>query len=82
MAGRSALTTLGKSLNVFLLIPNHLSNTIKAVLGKSPCPVYEEKLIDVCKEYLVNTHKPVSEIAFIFGYKAAHFTKFSSDTNT
>jgi AraC family transcriptional regulator of adaptative response / methylphosphotriester-DNA alkyltransferase methyltransferase len=39
--------------------PNHLSNTVRAVFGKSPCPVYEEKLIEVCKAYLMNTNKPI-----------------------
>lgn len=27
--------------------PNHLSDTIKDVLGKSPCAVYEEKLLEI-----------------------------------
>lgn len=56
--------------------PNHLSDTIKYVLGKSPCPVYEEKIIETCKDLLTNTTKPINEIASTFSYEPTHFTKF------
>lgn len=56
--------------------PNHLSDTIKEVLGKSPCGVYEEKLIEAAKELMDNTNKPINEIAGILLYDHSNFTKF------
>lgn len=56
--------------------PNHLSDTVKEVLGKSPCAVYEEKLILISKDLLTNTNKPISEIARILDFEPSHFTKF------
>lgn len=55
--------------------PTHLSNTIKEVLGKSACAVYEEKLIILAKE-LLTTPQPVNHIAFILDYDPSNFTKF------
>lgn len=56
--------------------PNHLSDTVKEVLGKSPCAIYEEKLIIISKDLLTNTHKPISEIAGILDFDPSNFTKF------
>lgn len=32
--------------------PNHLSDTIRALLGKPPCKVYEDKILDIAKNLL------------------------------
>lgn len=56
--------------------PNHLSDTIKKVLGKSPCRIFEEKLIEICKELIGHSNKPISEIAYTFSYDPSNFTKF------
>ncbi len=56
--------------------PNHLSDTIKEVLGKSPCAVYEEKLIEAAKELLKNSGKSISDIAYSLSYDHSNFTKF------
>ena len=56
--------------------PNHLSDTIKEVFGKSPCAVYEEKLIEAAKELLKNPSKSISDIAFTLSYDHSNFTKF------
>jgi|SRR5690606_2099849 len=56
--------------------PNHLSDTIKKVLGKSPCRIFEEKLIEICKELIGNSNKPINEIAYTFSYEPSNFTKF------
>ena len=56
--------------------PNHLSDTIKEVLGKSPCAVYEEKLIEAAKELLKNPTKSISDIAYTLSYDHSNFTKF------
>ncbi len=56
--------------------PNHLSDTIKEVLGKSPCGIYEEKLADAAKELLINPKKSISDIAYTLSYDHSNFTKF------
>lgn len=56
--------------------PNHLSDTIKNVLGKSPCSIYEEKLIAICKELIINSDKSIKDIAYTFDYEPSNFTKF------
>jgi AraC family transcriptional regulator of adaptative response / methylphosphotriester-DNA alkyltransferase methyltransferase len=55
--------------------PTHLSNTIKEVLGKSACGVYEEKLIQLAKVMLA-TPQPINHIAFTLDYDPSNFTKF------
>lgn len=56
--------------------PNHLSDTIKDVLGKSPCGIYEEKLAEAAKELLTNPNKSISDIAYTLSYDHSNFTKF------
>lgn len=66
-----------KQISELLFInPNHLSDTIKNVLGKSPCGVFEEKLIGICKELIAESNKPINEIAHTFSYEPSNFTKF------
>jgi AraC-like DNA-binding protein len=62
--------------DLLFITPTHLSDTIKDVLGKSPCSVYEEKLIKLSKELLLHTKKSISEIAVTLTYDPSNFTKF------
>ncbi|MDB5288150.1 MAG: helix-turn-helix transcriptional regulator [Mucilaginibacter sp.] len=61
---------------LLFITPTHLSDTIKDVLGKSPCNVYEEKLIKLSKELLLHTNKSISGIAVTLTYDPSNFTKF------
>lgn len=61
---------------LLFISPTHLSDTIKDVLGKSPCNVYEEKLIKLSKELLKDTQKSITEIAVSLTYDPSNFTKF------
>ena len=56
--------------------PNHLSDTIKEVLGKSPCTIYEEKLVEISRELVKSTNRPISDIARALSYDPSNFTKF------
>lgn len=56
--------------------PNHLSDTIKECLGKSPCAVYEEQLIEVSKQLIEHSGKSITEIARTLDYDPSNFTKF------
>ena len=56
--------------------PTHLSNTISQVLGKSPCDIYEQKLMEVSKELLLSSPKSIAQIARQLSYDPSNFTKF------
>lgn len=56
--------------------PIHLSNTIKETTGKSPCDIYEEKLIEIAKDLLQNTDKAIADVAIQLTYDPSNFTKF------
>jgi AraC family transcriptional regulator, regulatory protein of adaptative response / methylphosphotriester-DNA alkyltransferase methyltransferase len=56
--------------------PVHLSNTVKEVTGKSTCDWYEEKLLNVSKELLLETDLTIAAIAQQLTYDPSNFTKF------
>ena len=56
--------------------PTHLSNTISQVTGKSPCDIYEHKLVDLAKELLISSNQPVAQIARQLDFDPSNFTKF------
>jgi AraC-like DNA-binding protein len=56
--------------------PRHLSNTIKHVTGRSPCDIFEHRLVDVAKKLLLETNLPIAEIARRMTYDPSNFTKF------
>lgn len=56
--------------------PVHLSNTIKEATGKSPCDIYEEKLMEIAKDMLKNSTKRIADIAVHLTYDPSNFTKF------
>ncbi|WP_343672432.1 helix-turn-helix transcriptional regulator [Chitinophaga sp.] len=58
------------------IVPNHMSDTVREVLGKSPCEIYENKLVEIAKEMLEDFNKPVNEIARTLDYDPSNFTKF------
>ena len=56
--------------------PVHLSNTIKEVTGRSTCELYEERLVNISKELLLNTNGSIASIARQLTYDPSNFTKF------
>lgn len=56
--------------------PTHLSNILHQVLGKSPCDLYENGLIELSKDLLTTTNKAIGEIAHQLHYDPSNFTKF------
>lgn len=56
--------------------PTHLSNTINKLTGKSPCDIFEEKLLHVAKRMLMEPKRPISDIAHTLTYDPSNFTKF------
>lgn len=56
--------------------PTHLSNTIKAATGHSPCFFFEERLMEISKSMLQKRTMPITEIARTLTYDPSNFTKF------
>ncbi len=56
--------------------PTHLSNTIQQQLKRSPCDIYEKKLMGVAKELILATDMPIGEIARQLSFDPSNFTKF------
>lgn len=56
--------------------PTHLSNTINQVLKKSPCDIYEEKLLSLAKRMILSSDLPIAEIARRLTYDPSNFGKF------
>jgi len=56
--------------------PVHLSNTIKEVTGRSTCDLYEERLLKVSKELLLESNMSIAAIARQLTYDPSNFTKF------
>lgn len=75
--GKAESTFEIKDLADLLFIhPTHLSNTIHEVLGKSPCDIYEEKLIEIAKELILSSDRPIAQIAQSLTFDPSNFTKF------
>ncbi|GHM99195.1 hypothetical protein WSM22_06850 [Cytophagales bacterium WSM2-2] len=56
--------------------PTHLSNTIWQVLGKSPCDMYEQRLISLAKELLLSPQTSIAQVARQLDFDPSNFTKF------
>ena len=56
--------------------PTHLSNTIKEQLKKSPCDIYEEKLMVIARELILTTNVSIATIARQLTFDPSNFTKF------
>lgn len=56
--------------------PTHLSNTLHEALGKSPCDLYEERLMALAKELLGDPSRPIGAVAAQLCYDPSNFTKF------
>jgi AraC family transcriptional regulator of adaptative response / methylphosphotriester-DNA alkyltransferase methyltransferase len=56
--------------------PVHLSSTVKKVTGRTTCDLFEERLVTISKELLLETRLPISQIAMQLTYDPSNFTKF------
>ena len=54
----------------------HLTDTLQQETGHHPCHFYDDKIIEKAKDLLLNTEKPVSEIAKLLTYDPSNFSKF------
>jgi AraC-like DNA-binding protein len=76
-AGRAESTFEVQDIAALLHIhPTHLSNTIQDELKKSPCDIYEEKLMDLARELILTTDYSIAHIARHLTFDPSNFSKF------
>lgn len=76
-AGRATTTFEVQDLAALLHIhPTHLSNTIQEELKRSPCDIYEERLMNIAKELILTTDLSIAAIARQLTFDPSNFTKF------
>lgn len=56
--------------------PTHLSNTIQEELKRSPCDIYEERLVNIAKELILTTDLSIAAIARQLSFDPSNFSKF------
>ena len=56
--------------------PVHLSHTIKEVTGQSSCDLFEQRLVTVSKELLLDKNLSIAQVAARLTYDPSNFTKF------
>lgn len=56
--------------------PTHLSNTVQEELKRSPCDIYEERLMDIAKELILTTDLSIADIARQLTFDPSNFGKF------
>ncbi len=62
---------------LLFIAPRHLTNTLKAALGRSPCDVMENRILNEASKLLNETDLSVADIAYKFGYQEpTNFIKF------
>lgn len=76
-AGRAASTFEVQDIAALLHIhPTHLSNTIREELKRSPCDIYEERLMNIARELILTTDLSIAAIARQLTFDPSNFTKF------
>lgn len=76
-SGRATSTFEVQDIAALLHIhPTHLSNTVQEELKRSPCDIYEERLMNIAKELILTTSLSISEIARQLTFDPSNFTKF------
>lgn len=77
LAGRATTMYEIRDLADLLCIhPTHLSNTIKLVTGHSPCHYFEDRLMQIAREQLAVSPRPIADIALGLTFDPSNFTKF------
>jgi AraC family transcriptional regulator, regulatory protein of adaptative response / methylphosphotriester-DNA alkyltransferase methyltransferase len=56
--------------------PTHLSNTVHEVVGVSACAIFEDKILAMAKDMLLNTNLSIAQVARQMTYDPSNFTKF------
>ena len=59
------------------LSPNYFGDLVKKETGRSPMEYIQAKIIDLAKEQLAGTERPINDIAFSLGFQySQHFNRY------
>ena len=77
MARRGGLPTVKYFAERCFLSPNYFGDLVKKETGRSPQELIQSKIIDMAKDELMGTDKPISEIAYTLGFQySQHFNRY------
>lgn len=76
-AQREGLPTVKYFAERCFLSPNYFGDLVKKETGRSPQELIQSKIIDLAKDELMGTDKPISEIAYTLGFQySQHFNRY------
>jgi len=74
---RTGLPTVKYFADKACLSPNYFGDLIKKLTGRTPQEIILDRIVELGKEMLLGTEKPVNEIAYDLGFQyAQHFSRF------
>jgi len=76
MGEADTMLEIGDFARMLHIHPTHLSNTVHEVLGVSACNIFENKILAVAKDMLLNTNMSIAQVARQLTYDPSNFTKF------
>lgn len=54
----------------------HLTDTVQKELGHHPCHYYDAKIIEKAKAMLLESDRPIAQVAMMLTYDPSNFSKF------
>lgn len=77
ISGRtSELMQLAQIASQLAVSHTHLTDTVQKTTGHHPCHFYDARIIDKAKQLLLQSDKPVADIALTLTYDPSNFSKF------
>ena len=77
MPVRNGLPTVKYFADLACLSPNYFGDMMKRETGKTPQEHIQNKVLDLAKEEILGSDKPIKEIAFDLGFQySQHFNQF------
>lgn len=77
ISGRtSELKQLAQIASQLAVSHTHLTDTVQKTMCHHPCHFYDARIIDKAKQLLLQSDKPVADIALTLTYDPSNFSKF------
>jgi len=74
---QSGLPTVKYFADKACLSPNYFGDLVKKLTGKTAQEIILDKVVELAKEMLIGSEKPISEVAYDLGFQyAQHFSRF------
>ncbi len=73
---RDALAEIGDLARILNVQPQFLSRTVKQVSGRTPCDIYEERLMELARQLLLDKSLSAAEVGRRLTMDPSNFGKF------